>query len=131
MSKAYVSETLRYLIVGMLTTLVNLACFHLLVVILGWDVTIGNILSVVVAILFAFVANKYVVFQSITTDFQNLTSEFIKFVAGRLITMVIEVGGVFLLHNVMGFEAMPSKAATQVIVIVLNYFISKFLVFNA
>ena len=124
------TEKMRYLIVGGLTTLVNLVSFHFLVSIIHWDVTISNIISVALAILFAFFANKFVVFQSKESDIKTLFSELVKFIGGRLITMVVEVGGVYLLYNIMGIPAMPSKLATQVIVVVLNYFISKYFVFK-
>ena len=57
-------------------------------------------------------------------------NECAKFVGARLATMVIEVGGVFLTVNIIGQDAMIGKLETQVIVIVGNYFISKFLVFK-
>ena len=124
------TEKMRYLIVGGLVTLVNLVCFHLLVDILHWNVTFSNVISVLVAILFAFVANKYMVFRSSTSTVRDFMIELMKFSSGRMITMVIEVGGVYILHDVMKIAAMPSKIATQVIVVVLNYFISKYFVFR-
>ena len=124
------TEKMRYLIVGGLVTLVNLVCFHLLVDILHWNVTLSNVISVLLAILFAFVANKYMVFRSSTSTVRDFMIELMKFSSGRMITMVIEVGGVYILHDVMKIAAMPSKIATQVIVVVLNYFISKYFVFR-
>lgn len=123
------TEKIKYLIVGGMTTLVNLVTFHLLVDVLKWDVTISNILSVILAILFAFVANKFIVFSVKNTDVKSLLTQFSKFIAGRLVTMVIEVGGVYLLHNILVIPAMLAKVATQVIVVILNYFISKYFVF--
>ena len=124
------TEKMRHLIVGGLVTLVNLVCFHLLVDILHWNVTLSNVISVLLAILFAFVANKYMVFRSSTSTVRDFMIELMKFSSGRMITMVIEVGGVYILHDVMKIAAMPSKIATQVIVVVLNYFISKYFVFR-
>ena len=48
------------------------------------------------------------------------------FVSARLITMVIEVGGVWLLVSVMGLNDMIGKFLTQFIVLILNYVFSKF-----
>ena len=59
-----------------------------------------------------------------------MLAEFARFVGGRMSTMIIEVGGVFLIYNVMGQSKMLAKLITQVIVIIGNYFISKFLVFR-
>jgi putative flippase GtrA len=60
----------------------------------------------------------------------GVINECAKFVGARLATMVIEVGGVFLTVNLIGQDAMIGKLETQVIVIVGNYFISKFFVFK-
>lgn len=124
-------DKLLYLFFGALTTLVNLVVFYLLTD-YPWqiDVTLGNVISVITAILFAYVTNKIWVFRSKTNSAGELFSEFCRFVGGRLSTLVIEVGGVYLIFNVMGFPKMGAKLITQVIVIIGNYFISKFLVFR-
>lgn len=124
-------DKLLYLFFGALTTLVNLVVFYLLTD-YPWqiNVTVGNVISVITAILFAYVTNKIWVFQSKTDSAGQLFNEFCRFVGGRLSTMVIEVGGVYLIFNVMGFSKMGAKLITQVIVIIGNYFISKFLVFR-
>ena len=125
------SEQIRYLFFGGLTTLVNLVVFHVLVDVCAWDVTLGNVISIVAAIVFAFVTNKLYVFRSHTATAQEAAREFLGFVAGRAITMLLEVGGVYLLHNVWGLAAMPAKLIMQAIVIILNYVISKLFVFKA
>lgn len=124
-------DKLLYLFFGALTTLVNLVVFYVLTE-HPWqiDVTAGNVISVIAAILFAYVTNKIWVFCSKTNGAGELLSEFCRFVGGRLSTMVIEVGGVYLIFNVMGYPKMGAKLLTQVIVIIGNYFISKFLVFR-
>lgn len=124
-------DKLLYLFFGALTTLVNLVVFFLLTE-YPWqlNVTLGNVISIIVAILFAYVTNKIWVFRSKTDSAGELLSEFCRFVGGRLSTMAIEVGGVYLIFNVMGFPKMGAKLITQVIVIIGNYFISKFLVFR-
>lgn len=128
--RLYYNETLRYLAVGGCTTLVNMAAFYLFCDVFGIDVTLGNVMSIVLAILFAYVANKMFVFSSKTVGARETFFEFCRFVGGRMSTMAIEVGGVFLIYNVMGYPKMAAKLATQVLVIVGNYFISKFLVFR-
>ena len=124
-------DKLLYLFFGALTTLVNLVVFYLLTE-KPWqiNVTVGNVISVILAILFAYVTNKIWVFNSKTDGAKELAAEFVRFVGGRMSTMFIEVGGVYLIYNVMGHSKMTAKLITQVIVIIGNYFISKFLVFR-
>lgn len=124
------SEAFKYLVVGGLTTLVNLAVFALLSEVLKWDVTLSNIISIMTSIIFAYITNKIFVFESHCPDLKALCAECAKFIGARLSTMAIEVGGVFLTVNVIGQQPMVGKLETQVIVIVGNYFISKFFVFK-
>ena len=123
-------ETVRYVIVGALTTLVNFGLFELMHVIIGIDVTVSNVTSISVSILFAYVANKLVVFKRRSGSAPALAFEFFKFVGSRLFTMALEVGAVALFYGVLGFDARFGKIAAQAIVIVANYAISKVIVFR-
>lgn len=125
------SEKVRYLIIGGLTTLVNFVCFYVLYNILRVDVTLSNFISVCAAIIFAFWSNKYIVFRSVSVGKRDMLGEFLRFIAGRIAAMVIEVGGVYLLYNIMDIHAMVSKIFVQVIVVLFNYVVSKFFVFNS
>lgn len=128
--KLYYNETMRYLFIGGCTTLVNIIAFAIFCDILGMNVTLGNVLSIILSILFAYVTNKLFVFSSKTSGVREMFSEFCRFVGGRLSTMAIEVGGVYLIYNIMGYPKMAAKLITQVLVIIGNYFISKFFVFR-
>lgn len=124
------SRAVRYLIAGGATTLVNLIVFTLLCRVLHIEVNISNVISVISAILFAYVINKIFVFRSKCPSPGALLAEFVKFVGARGITMIIEVGGVFLLYNIIGQNELIAKLETQVVVLIANYVISKFLVFK-
>lgn len=128
--KLYYNETMRYLFIGGCTTLVNLITFAVFCDVLDMNVTLGNVLSIILAILFAYVSNKIFVFSSKTEGLKEMFSELCRFVGGRLSTMAIEVGGVYLIYNMMGYPKMAAKLITQILVIIGNYFISKFFVFR-
>lgn len=128
--KLYYDSRIRYLFFGGLTTFVNLVLFALLKGPLGIDYKISNFFSVAAAICFAFVVNKLYVFQSKTSSFRETFHEFSKFVLGRLVTMAVEVGGVPFCVEIIHQPEMLAKLETQIIVMVVNYFISKFLVFK-
>lgn len=129
--KLYYDSRIRYLFFGGLTTFVNLGVFALLKGPFGIDYKISNFFSVSVAICFAFVVNKFYVFQSKSDTFIDTVHEFVKFVLGRLITMAVEVGGVPFCVEVIHQPQMIAKLETQVIVMVVNYFISKLIVFKS
>ena len=44
--------------------------------------------------------------------------------------MVIEVGGVYVLYNIVHQDELIAKLETQVLVVIGNYFISRFIVFR-
>ena len=133
--KIICSEAFRYLFIGGCTTLVNLVVFSVLTygTSLGnsdLGITISNVISIVLSILFAYVTNKLFVFHSKTNSFKELLYEMGKFIGARIATLVIEVGGVWLAVSVIGQDKMIGKLETQVLVVIGNYFISKFLVFT-
>lgn len=129
--KLYNDSRIRYLFFGGLTTFVNMGLFALLKGPMGIDYKISNFFSVAAAICFAFVVNKLFVFQSKTNSFKETFQEFYKFVLGRLVTMAVEVGGVPFCVEIIHQPEMIAKLETQVIVTVVNYFISKLLVFKS
>lgn len=133
--KIICSEAFMYLFIGGCTTLVNLVVFSVLTygTSLGSSdlgITISNVISIVSSILFAYVTNKLFVFHSKTNSFKELLYEMGKFIGARIATLVIEVGGVWLAVSVIGQDKMIGKLETQVLVVIGNYFISKFLVFT-
>jgi putative flippase GtrA len=128
-------EIISYLLWGVMTTFVSWATYSLFVT-LTRSVTISNILSWICAVLFAFVTNKLWVFQSKKWAFRIIVPEFLKFVTARLATGVMEIVGVPLLvylgldQKIAGIEGMAAKVLVSIIVIILNYVLSKFLVFR-
>ena len=129
------AEAIRYVLIGGCTTLVNFGVFTLMTKCMGFDstargVTVANAVSIVVSILFAYVANKLFVFRRHCPDLKNLVLECLGFICGRGIAMVMELVGVDLLVNRWGMAPLPGKLIMQVFVIVSNYFVSKFLVFR-
>lgn len=130
----YHNSVIRYAFFGGLTTLVNLVMYFLLTHFTPLGNTeelqaAANTISVFLAIVFAFVTNSKYVFESEAQGFKAHMNEFVKFTGARLSTMIIEVGGVYLFVKVWGFNDMVIKLIIQFVVIVLNYFFSKFLVF--
>ena len=127
--KFYENDVIRYIFWGGCTTLVNLLSFYIMRA-MGIPLMSANIISIILAILFAYVVNSKYVFQDKCETLKDHVQPFCKFVSARLVTMVIEVGGVWLLVSVMGLNDMIGKFLTQFIVLILNYVLSKFFVFT-
>ena len=89
----YQNDVIRYVFFGGCTTLVNLVCFFVLRK-CGLELNIANLISIITAILFAYVVNSRFVFQDKCETLRDHFRPFCKFISARLVTMVIEVGGV-------------------------------------
>ncbi len=127
--KLYGSSVVRYIFFGGCTTMVNLVSFYILRK-FRVELNTANIISIILAILFAYVVNSKYVFQDKCESLKAHIQPFCKFIGARLVTMAIEVGGVWLLVSVMGMGDMIGKFLTQFIVLILNYIFSKFFVFT-
>ena len=127
----YNNDILRYIFFGGLTTLVNWAVFFLLRRAVHVPFSAANTISVIAAILFAYVVNSRFVFKSQAATAKEHFAEFLKFIGGRAFTMIFEIGGGWLLVDVLHLnETLVKVVIIQILVLVLNYIISKFFVFK-
>lgn len=129
-------EMIMYLIFGVATTLVNWVVYGSLMQIPDMLMTFANVIAWVVAVLFAFITNKWFVFESKNLEAQALIKEFGMFVGARVITGVFEIVGVPLLYylgmrqSILGIEGFFAKIVVSVLVVILNYVFSKILIFK-
>ena len=122
-------ESLRYIFFGGLTTLISIVVYTVCIL-SGLSVAVSNTISTALAISFAFCTNKIWVFNSKDMSIKTTRKELIKFLAGRGATYVIETSLLIFLVDFMGLHPIICKHFTLVVIIVLNYVVSKFLVFK-
>lgn len=123
-------DVLSYVFFGALTTLINVVCYHLLFTVLKVPNTVSVVISWVLSVAFAFITNKLFVFESKTWERKTALKELKSFVLCRVGTGVLELVLMFALVDVLKFNGTFMKIITNVIVIVLNYIASKFLIFK-
>lgn len=121
------NEMVRYLFFGGCTTALNLGVFTILRYGAGWSVRGANLVSILAAVVFAFFVNKWLVFRA---GGSAVLREFAGFAGMRLLTMAVEFFGVELLVNRIGAADFAGKLVIQVVVVICNYLISKFVVFR-
>ena len=127
--KICTKEVILYAVFGICTTLVNIGSFALMTKVFNWDENISNTIAIILAVLFAYVTNKDLVFHSEAKNIKEKFIQFFKFILGRVFTMIVEFVGCFLLFK-LPIPQIISKCIMTVIVIVLNFFISKFFAFK-
>jgi len=123
-------EVLLYLFFGALTTLLSILSFWLFYSLLGLNELIANVLSWILAVLFAYVTNARWVFSARAETGGAKLRQLLSFYAGRLATLGAEELLLWIFITRLHFPAMPVKIAAQILVIVLNYVISKLFVFG-
>ena len=126
------SEIIRYLIIGVLTTMVSLGVYYILTLTIfdpkkAIELQITNIISWISSVTFAYFTNRSFVFQ----QKQKMSlKEAVNFYLSRLSTLGIDMIMMYILVTLLGFNDKIIKLIVQVVVIVLNYVFSKFFVFN-
>lgn len=124
------SDVITYLLFGGLTTLVNylvyLPCYNWL----GLSASVSNMIAWVVAVVFAYLTNKPFVFHSHDWSAGTVIPELTKFVGCRVASGVLETAIIFVTVDCLGWNGNWMKLITSVLVVILNYFGSKLLVFK-
>lgn len=138
--RMFTREVLTYLLFGVLTTVVNYVVFWLTLRLGGEEmVLVANALAFVASVIFAYVTNKIFVFQSKSWTWNVLKKEVATFVGARLLSFGLEELGLLLCTHVwkvgrwalFGINGiLVAKVVLSFLVVILNYVISKFLVFQ-
>ena len=142
-------QVLSYLFWGILTTVVSWATYGVFVKLLqdklavmvahhqiSADILLANLLSWICAVAFAFITNKMWVFESREWKKDVVWQELWKFVSARIATGIVEIITVPVLvaiglnSTVFGVEGAVAKVLVSIVVIILNYFFSKVIVFK-
>ena len=122
-------ETVIYLVFGVLTTVVNYAVYIPLYNFVHLPASVCNGVAWVAAVTFAYVTNKLFVFESKSWN-SGVLGELLRFVGSRVTSGVIETVSLLVTVDILGWNGNIMKLFLAVIVIVLNYILSKFFVFK-
>lgn len=124
-------EVISYLFFGVLTTVVNYIIYFSLNAVLGEDLyLVNNVVAWAGAVIFAFVVNKFFVFKKKSKNSAELIKEMTSFALARLVSLGIEEIILFIGMSLLKLNGTIVKLAAQVIVVILNYFFSKFFIFR-
>lgn len=123
-------EVITYLFWGVVTTVLNIGVYVALTYLTNWNYQINNSIAWFVSVVVAFISNKAFVFKSKSQSHSQTAQEFVSFTGGRLASLAVEYVimwvGISLLHG----NDILVKIIDNVVVVVINYFWSKWAVFN-
>ena len=122
-------EVLLYLVFGGLTTLINIISFFILRK-FNIALYISNAIAWILSVLFAFITNKLFVFESKGKSKKENTKELVSFFGFRILSLVIDMGAMYLLLDVLNIKELIAKIVSNVVVIILNYIFSKLFIFK-
>lgn len=123
-------NVISYLFFGVLTTLINYLVYFPLFNWLGVSAVISNVVAWAVAVCFAFLTNKPFVFKSHDWSAKTVVDEAAKFIGCRIGSGIFETFGIWLLVDVLFWNGNWTKIIVSIVVVVLNYISSKWLVFK-
>ena len=119
-------ELFWYVVFGTLTTIVNIVVYFALEFI-GVNYIISNIIAWFLSVLFAYVTNRIWVFESRSPD---ILKEMVLFFSGRIFSGVLDTALLYLFVDILTLGNTFSKIAVEIIITILNYLLSKLIVFK-
>ncbi len=130
MKKQSVYQMTLYLVVGVMTTVVNIVSYYSCTRWGNFPVMAATVTAWLLAVLFAFIGNKWLVFRSRNLTAGVITREFFAFVSCRLVTGIIDIVAMGIFVEMLGFPDVLMKVAANVMIIVGNFLASKYIVFR-
>lgn len=136
-------ETILYIVFGVLTTVVSFVSLKVFDTIFeSRFYLLSNTFSWLLSVAFAYVTNKLFVFESKSWSLSVLKKEIPSFLTARIASYFIEQGGLWLFMDIIGFKGkvfdfvilklsglMTAKIILSVVVVIINYVLSKFIIF--
>lgn len=125
-------EIINYLIIGGITTVISLVTYYLLIstfldASIALELQVANIISWLICVIFAYFTNRIFVFKS---NNDNKLKEIISFTSSRVLTLLLDMLIMFVFVTLLKGNDKIFKIISQIVVIIVNYIISKLIVFR-
>lgn len=124
------AEYILYIVFGILTTTINFITYFIFTKVIGFSTVTSNLMATAISIIFAYITNKLFVFNSKRNNLGELITELIKFVNARIFTGLLDTLFVFIGVDCIRVNDFVVKTISCIIVVILNYIISKVIIFN-
>lgn len=123
-------ELILYVLFGGCTTLINILIYFLCRQWLAMEVVAADVVAWLLAVIFAYITNKLFVFESKSWRAKLVTKEVAAFMAARLFSLGVDVVMLYVTVELLEWWELPMKVLANVVVIVINYIFSKWIIFR-
>lgn len=123
-------SVINYIFFGILTTFVNVITYWTMARLIGTTTLVSSITAWIIAVLFAYITNRKWVFFSRANSKIDIIKEVLYFYGCRLATGLIDWLIMLVFVDVLHFYDLVIKIVANVVVIVLNFLASRFIVFK-
>ena len=123
-------DVIPYLVFGVLTTIVNIVAYWVYAHPLHLGIMVSTVIAWVLSVLFAYVTNRKWVFHSEASGAGEILREIISFFGARLATGLLDMLFMYIFAERLGLNDTVIKICSNVVVVILNYIFSKFLIFR-
>ena len=123
-------ELILYVFFGGCTTLINIVSYFACRQVLHMPVVPADVLAWLVSVIFAYVTNKLFVFESKSWRLRLVLKEGAEFLAARVFSLGVDVVMLYVTVTILGWWELPMKGLANVVVIVINYIFSKWIIFR-
>ena len=118
-------EIILYGVFGLIAFFINVFSFYILFSCFNFYYLLSNLLSWIIATSFAFFSNKFIVFRSR----DKFAYEAICFFIARILTLVVDMLLMWFFVGILSINELVSKNIVNIIIIIINYILSKYWIF--
>ncbi len=123
-------ELILYVFFGGCTTLISIAVYWVCRNVFQIPVVPADVISWILSVIFAYVTNKIWVFESKSKELKVIAREVAEFFTARLFSLGVDVLFMYITVVKLNLPDMWMKITANIIVIILNYVFSKWIIFR-
>ncbi len=123
-------DTIPYLFFGVCTTVSNVAAYWICAHALGLKTMVSTVIAWIIAVMFAYVTNRKWVFRSEAHEITAICKEMASFFGCRLTTGIVDWLAMYVFVELLSVNDVFVKMSANILVIVMNYMASKFIIFK-
>lgn len=123
-------EPITYLFWGVMSTIANIVTYWICYDVCHISNMASTLVAWIVAVIMAFITNKLWVFESRNTSWKEDLKEFFSFIGFRVVSEIFDLAIMYWAVDLMGMNGLFWKIVANVIVVILNYIFSKFIIFK-